>query len=98
MSHCPHCEKKIPGKLFWKSIFAGQTAHRCPACGQLFRLTYSSKMRVAFLNLILILGLLVAWNLPGMARNMAVYGGILAFVLLILPSQVNYEKTSEADH
>ena len=45
-----------------------------------------------------VLGLLVAWNLPDMARNMAVYGGILLLVLLILPSQVAYEKTSEADH
>lgn len=98
MSSCPHCQKSIPKKLFWKSIFAGQTSHECPECKKHFRLTYSSKMRVAFLNLILILGLLVAWNLPDMARNMAVYGGILLFVLLILPSQVGYEKTSEADH
>jgi len=98
MSNCPHCNKPVPGKLFWKSIFAGQTAHQCPSCQQNFRLTYSSKIRIAFLNLILILGLLVAWNLPDMARNMAVYGGILALVLLILPSQVAYEKTSAVDH
>jgi len=98
MSSCPHCQKKIPKKLFWKSIFAGQTSHECPECRKLFRLTYSSKIRIAFLNLILILGLLVAWNLPDMTRNMAVYGGILALILLILPSQVGYEKTSEADH
>lgn len=98
MSTCPHCDKPVPKKLFWKTIFAGQTSHQCPSCQQQFRLTYSSKMRVAFLNLILILGLLVAWNLPDMARNMMVYGGILVLVLLILPSQVGYEKTSEADH
>lgn len=98
MSSCPHCQQAIPRKLFWKSIFAGQTSHQCPSCQQAFRLTYSSKMRIAFLNLILILGLLVAWNLPDMARNMAVYGGVLALVLLILPSQVSYEKTSEAEH
>ena len=98
MAKCPHCAKPVPKKLFWKSIFAGQTAHSCPSCQQYFRLTYSSKIRVAFLNLIMILGLLVAWNLPDLSRNMAVYGGILALVLLILPSQVHYEKTSEADH
>lgn len=98
MSSCPHCQKSIPLKLFWKSIFAGQMAHECPSCKKDFRLTYSSKIRIAFLNLILILGLLVAWNLPGMLRNLAVYGAILALILLILPSQVGYEKTSEAEH
>lgn len=98
MKSCPHCTQPIPRKLFWKSLFAGQTAHPCPSCGKDFRLTYSAKIRLSFLNLILILGLLVAWNLPNLGRNMAVYAAVLILVLLVLPTQVHYEKTSEADH
>lgn len=98
MNACPHCQQKLPGKLFWKTLFAGQTGHICPHCGKEFRLTYSAKIRIAYLNIILILGLLVAWNLPGVLRNMGVYAVVLALVLLILPSQVHYEKTSEPDH
>jgi CXXC-20-CXXC protein len=98
MKTCPHCNQPIPRNLFWKSLFAGQTSHQCPSCSRNFRLTYSAKIRLSFLNLILILGLLVAWNLPNLPRNMAVYAVILVLVLLALPAQVQYEKTSEADH
>jgi len=98
MKTCPHCNKPVPRNMFWKSLFAGQTAHVCPSCNKKFRLTYSAKIRLSFLNLILILGLLVAWNLPNLPRNMAVYAVVLVLVLLLLPTQVHYEKTSEADH
>jgi|GEM_PF-1766734 len=47
---CPHCRKSLPRKLVWRTLFAGQTAHACPACRKRFRLTYAAKIRVGFLN------------------------------------------------
>ena len=90
---CPHCHRPLPRRLVWKSVFAGQTAHVCPACRKKFRLTYASKVRVSFLNILLILGFLVLWNLPDLARNMAIYAAIAAAALVLLPRLARYEKT-----
>ncbi len=90
---CPHCSRKLPRKLVWKSLFAGQTAHICPACRKKFRLTYASKVRVSYLNVILILGFIITWNLPDIPRNLLIYSGVASVVLLLLPILARYEKT-----
>jgi len=91
---CPHCGKPVPRKLMWKTLFAGQTAHPCPACGKKFRLTYSAKIRIAYLNVILLLGFIILWNIPDVLRNLAIYAAVVAVILLILPNLAHYEKTS----
>jgi len=96
--HCPHCRHPLPGKLVWKTLFTGQTVHTCPACGGEFRLTYQSKLRVSYLNVILILGFVILWNIPNIPRNLAVYVAVAAIVVFMLPRQARYEKTSEPDH
>ena len=98
MHHCPHCNTTLPSKLTWKSLFAGQSAHQCPQCHELFRLTYAAKRRLAFMNLILIIGFIVLWNLPDVWRNLAVYAVIAAIILFLMPKQARYEKLSEPDH
>lgn len=93
---CPHCDEPLPRKLVWRTLFAGQTAHVCPDCGRKFRLSYASKIRVSFLNILLVLGFIIVWNLPGIPRNLVVYAIVAALVLLLLllPTQAHYEKTS----
>lgn len=98
MNHCPHCNTALPSKLGWKTLFAGQTAHSCPHCHERFRLTYASKRRLAFMNLLLIIGFILVWNLPDVWRNLAVYSVIAAITLFVMPKQARYEKISEPDH
>lgn len=96
--HCPHCRQALPRKLVWRTLFAGQTAHACPACKKRFRLTYPAKTRVGFLNVMLVLGLTIVagfaflWTLPETLRNLAGYLAIAALILLLLPMQARYEK------
>jgi multisubunit Na+/H+ antiporter MnhB subunit len=84
----------------WRSLFAGQTAHSCPACRKRFRLTYTSKRYVAFLNVALVLGLtiLVGYAMYGELAPIlgfaALYLAAAAVVLLVLPLFARYEKTS----
>jgi len=95
---CPHCHKPLPRQLVWRTLFAGQTAHACPACRKRFRLTYPAKVRVGFLNVLLILGLTIVigfaflWTLPETLRNLAGYLAIAALVLWLMPMQARYEK------
>ncbi len=97
-THCPHCHKPLPRKLVWRTLFAGQTAHACPACRKRFRLTYAAKIRVGFLNVMLILGLTIVigfafiWTLPETLRNIAGYLAIAVLVLALMPMQARYEK------
>ncbi len=91
---CPHCRRAVPRNLFWKSIVAGQTAHQCPACRKRFRLTYRSKMRLSYLNVLLILGFIILWNLPDIPRNLAVFAVVAILTVLVMPTQVRYEKTT----
>lgn len=98
---CPHCGKSIQGKKLWTSIFGGQTAHACPHCRKKFRLTYESKRRLAFCNIILLLGFVISaglliWGVPHSLRNLGIYFVIVAFVLTIMPSQVRYQKLTDA--
>lgn len=96
--HCPHCREPLPRRLVWRTLFAGQTAHACPACRKRFRLTYAAKVRVGFLNVSLILGLAIVIGfaflrtLPETLRNLAGYLAIAALVLWRLPYQARYEK------
>lgn len=92
--NCPLCARPLPLKLIWKTLFAGQTAHTCPACGEKFRLSYASKIRLSYLNVILILGFIILWTLPDIPRNLAVYAALALAVLVILPYQARYESTS----
>lgn len=95
---CPHCRKPLPRKLVWRTLFAGQTAHACPACRKRFRLTYAAKIRVGFLNVMLILGLTIVigfaflWTLPEILRNVVGYLAIAVLVLMLMPLQARYEK------
>lgn len=98
MHHCPHCNETLPGKLVWKTLFAGQTRHTCPACQQHFRLVYAAKRRLAIMNLLLIIGFILVWNIPGVWRNLAVYVAIAGATLFFMPKQARYEKLSEPDH
>lgn len=98
---CPSCRKSIPPKLLWRTLVAGQTAHRCPACGQRFRLTYAAKRRVAFFNVAPVLGLaaLLGYALYGddgqtLLRFALLYAGALVLVLAALPHLARFEKTS----
>ena len=96
--HCPHCRKQLPRKLVWRTLFAGQTAHACPACRKRFRLTYPAKIRVGFLNVAIVLGFTIVagyafiWTLPEVLRNVAGYIAIAALILMLLPHQARYEK------
>lgn len=92
--HCPHCDRPLPRRLVWRSVFAGQVAHVCPSCGKKLRLTYPAKIRVSFLNVLLIVGFIIVWSLPDVARNLAVYAAVAAIVLWLLPYAARYEKTS----
>ncbi len=95
---CPHCRKPLPRKLVWRTLFAGQTAHACPKCRKRFRLTYAAKIRVGFLNVMLILGLTIVigftflWTLPEILRNVVGYLAIAVLVLMLMPMQARYEK------
>jgi hypothetical protein len=84
--------------LTWKTLFAGQTAHDCPQCHERFRLTYAAKRRLAIMNLLLIIGFILVWNLPGVWRNLAVYSGIAVLTLWFMPKQAHYEKLSAPEH
>ena len=97
---CPHCGQRLPIPLVWRSLFAGQTAHDCPACGKRFRLTYAAKRRVAYLNVALMIGvmLLIGYAMygdwPGLGRYVVIYLIIAAVILAVLPIMARYEKTS----
>jgi hypothetical protein len=97
---CPHCRQRLPARLVWRSLFAGQTAHRCPACGRRFRLTYGAKRSVAYLNVALILGpaILAGYAFygdpAGLARYALCYLGAAAVILLLLPRLARFEKTN----
>lgn len=101
---CPHCRKRLPGPLVWKTLVAGQTAHKCPACRKRFRLTYAAKRRVAYLNVVLALGLSILagyafyWNLPALLYSALAYLGLATLVILVVPYQARYEKTSAPNH
>ena len=100
---CPHCGKAIQRKLLWASIFSGQTAHECTQCRKVFRLTYSSKRRLAYFNIILLLGFVISlglliWGVPHSLRNLSIYIVIAALVLVIMPSQVAYQKITDPYH
>jgi CXXC-20-CXXC protein len=89
---CPHCRRPLPGRLFWKTLFAGQTPHACPSCRRKFRLTYRAKQLIAYGNVAMVLvlgGLLV---LPDIARNLLLYAGFVALVISLLPLLARYEK------
>lgn len=96
--HCPHCRKQLPRKLVWRTLYAGQTAHPCPSCRKRFRLTYSAKIRVGFLNVAIILGFTIVvgyafiWTLPEILRNVVGYVAIVVLILMLLPRQARYEK------
>jgi len=97
---CPHCNTKLPAALMWKSLFAGQTAHGCPQCGKRFRLTYAAKTRVAYMNVLLILGLIIVlailwWKPAEVLPYAAIYAVIAVVVFVILPFLGRYEKTSQ---
>jgi Na+/proline symporter len=84
--------------LVWRTLFAGQTAHRCPSCGRRFRLTYAAKRRVSYLNVALILGLTILagfaflGSLGEIAWAAAAYAIVAVIIALLLPRQVRYEK------
>ena len=97
---CPHCEQPLPNTVIWRSLFAGQTAHNCPSCGKRFRLTYTAKRRVAYLNVALMLGIMLLigsamWkDWPDLVRYLLIYLVIAAGILFVLPFLARYEKTS----
>ena len=91
---CPHCHKPLPTRLYWKTLFAGQTPHACPSCRKKFRLTYRAKQLIAYGNVALVLllgGLLV---LPDLARNLLIYAGFSVLVIALLPLLARYEKVT----
>ena len=97
---CPHCHTDVPTQLMWRSLFAGQTAHSCPHCNKRFRLTYAAKTRVAYMNVLLILGLVIVlailwWKPDEVLPYAAIYAGVAALILIILPFLGRYEKTSQ---
>jgi hypothetical protein len=83
----------------WRTLFAGQTAHNCPACRKRFRLTYAAKRAVAYANVALILGItiLVGYafygDVAGLARYSLYYLIAAAVILALLPRLARYEKT-----
>lgn len=97
---CPHCGKALARELVWRTLFAGQVAHACPACGKKFRLTYPAKLRVGYLNVALILGLTIVVGFAFLltpletARNLLIYLAFAGVILYLLPRQARYEKTS----
>ncbi|KPL28340.1 MAG: hypothetical protein AMJ72_03960 [Acidithiobacillales bacterium SM1_46] len=97
---CPHCDQPLPNAVVWKSLFAGQTAHSCPACGKRFRLTYTAKRRVAYLNVALMLGIMLLigsamWkDWPDLLRYLLIYLVIAAGILFVLPFLARFERTS----
>jgi hypothetical protein len=86
--------------LVWQTLFGGQRSHRCPSCERRFRLTYASKIRVGYLNVMLILGIAILVGvafLAGpvvLALSALVYAVAAAIILAVLPHQARYEKTS----
>lgn len=103
MKSCPSCHKTLPTGLKWKTLVAGQVPHPCPHCGEDFRLTYGSKQRIAYLNVILLLGFsillgVVLWKEALALMTLIIYAVVIAVVLTLLPFQIDYEKTSEPDH
>jgi CXXC-20-CXXC protein len=101
---CPHCRKTLPTRLVWKTLVAGQVAHKCPSCRKRFRLTYAAKRRVAYLNVTLVLGFSVLvgyafyWNLPALVNYALAYLGLAALIVIVIPFQARYEKTSAPNH
>jgi CXXC-20-CXXC protein len=97
---CPHCHQALPARLVWKSLFAGQTAHSCPACRKRFRLTYGAKRSVAYLNVALVLGVAILIGYAfygdptGLARYTLSYLAAAVVILLVLPRLARFEKTS----
>lgn len=97
---CPHCQKALPARLVWRSLFAGQTAHSCPACRRRFRLTYGAKRSVAYLNVALVLGVTILIGYAfygdpaGLVRYTLYYLAAAVVILLLLPRLARFEKTS----
>ncbi len=95
---CPHCGEHLARKLVWRTLFAGQVAHACPACGKKFRLTYAAKVRVGYLNIALILGLTIVLGFAFLltaaetARNLLIYLTLAGVILYLLPRQARYEQ------
>ncbi|MEK6770076.1 MAG: hypothetical protein AABY62_00330, partial [Pseudomonadota bacterium] len=91
---CPHCRKSLPTKLFWKTLFAGQTPHACPSCRKKFRLTYRAKQLIAYGNVALVLAFGGLWVLPDIPRNLLIYAAFAVLILLLLPLLARYEKAT----
>ena len=89
---CPHCARPLPARLIWKTVFKGKNAHACPACGEHFRLTSSSKFRLSYLHILLVAGFVVLWSLPNLPPNLIAYGVVAVIVLALLPQHAHYEK------
>lgn len=103
MRSCPHCNHPISGPALRATLFAGQIAHECPECHGNFRLTYAAKRRVAFLNVILMVGLFIlfgiyAWGIPYILYYTLAYIVIAGLALFMLPGQAEFESTSSPDH
>lgn len=89
---CPHCTGALPRRLIWKTVFAANHLHRCPACGERFALTSSAKFRLNYLHVLLVAGLGVLFNLPNLPPNLVAYGLVATVVLALLPQHAHYEK------
>jgi len=91
---CPHCRKLLPSKLFWKTLFAGQSPHACPHCRKKFRLTYRAKQFIAYCNVALVLAFGGLWALPDIPRNLLIYSVFAVVVIAVLPLLARYEKAT----
>lgn len=91
---CPHCDRPLPARLVWKSVFTGKNLHTCPTCRERFRLTPSSKFRLGYLHLLLIAGFAVLWGIPNLPPNLVAYGIVATIVLALLPQHAHYEKAT----
>ncbi|MFP5349308.1 MAG: hypothetical protein ACLGHO_05650 [Gammaproteobacteria bacterium] len=91
---CPHCDRPLPARLVWKSVFTGKNVHTCPTCRERFRLTSSSKFRLSYLHVLLIAGFAVLWGIPNLPPNLIAYGVVAVIVLALLPQHAHYEKAT----
>lgn len=89
---CPHCDRPLPARLVWKSVFSGKHAHTCPRCRERFRLTSSSSFRLSYLHVLLLAGFVVLWSQPNLPPNLIAYGIVALIVLALLPQHAHYEK------
>jgi len=91
MHECPACHRQLQGSLMWRTLFSGFVPHTCPACGATIRLTSFTRRTVAFYNVLLIIGFILVWVLPGVGRNLLVYLVLVAVVLWLMPRAARYE-------